>query len=130
MPTIRTLIPTLDPSDSYTKVQCDVSLRDKRTILSAVADDGIYTFIMAHTFSRLATFIRLHDIKSYDSSSRERLLEFIRNGTDTCVDRAAVNSNEPRATSGLQYTSASTSSQPSSLSPSRPKRKQGKETKE
>jgi len=130
MPTIRTLIPTLDASDSYTRVQCDVSLRDKRTILSAVADDGIYTFIMAHTFSRISTFIRLHDIKSYDSSQRERLLEFIRNGTDTCANRSAADIHESRTTQGLQHTAPSTSSKPSSPSAGGSKRKQGKETKE
>lgn len=129
MPTVRQLLPHV-PDDDLTKTQSWVSLRQKRIILSAVGDDGIFTFITRIAFERTAKFIQDNDIQSYDPSKFNLLIDFIRNGTDPRVDRSSSICNEPRATSGVQCKTPSTASVPSSdgKSSQRRGRKQSKQT--
>lgn len=105
MPSIAQLIRAevnLTPED-FTKTQVNCSLRDKRIILSAVADDGIFTYIIRHAYKRTAAYIIANDIKSYDPAKFEQFLEFIRNGTDPRVDRHATDKHVAGATSSGKH---------------------------
>ena len=77
MSTIRSVTPQIDQEkDVSIKVQVWVSQRDKRTILSAVGDDGVFTFVIRTAFKRLADFVTTNDIKSYDPASFNRFKMF------------------------------------------------------
>ena len=116
MPTIRTFTPQVDPeTDMQVKLQVWVSLRDKRTIMAAIGDDGIFTFVIRTQFKRLVNFIQKHDLTSYDPTSIARIVEFVRNGTDTCIDRPATAQHDTGAAKGVQHPDAPTPSKPSSV---------------
>lgn len=105
MQTVRQLLSekyTITPGDE-TKTQSWVSLSDKRTILAAIGDDGIFTLITRVTYARLAEFIRSQSITAYDPQSHKRLLEFICDGTDPRVARNPIDRNEPGAAQSLQH---------------------------
>lgn len=73
------------------KVQSLISREDKRAILAILGgDDGIYSYIIQTAFVRTADYIRSQNLSFYDASSRSRVLDFIRNGSDTCPVRDAV----------------------------------------
>lgn len=110
MPTIRSLIPKVDPPDELVKLQVWVSLHNKRTVLSAIGDDGIYTLIIATRLQQVADYIKKHDITSFDPESHAKLLDFICNGTDTrAVGHSAVRHDTGTAKS-IQHPDASASS--------------------
>lgn len=113
MPSIRSFTPPIDQeTDSPVKLQVWVSQRDKRTILAAVGDDGVFTFVIRTQFQRLAEFIRTNDLTSYDNpdASLTRIVQFVRNGTDTRPDRPAATQHDTRAATRLQHKNASASS--------------------
>lgn len=104
MPTIRSITPEIDQTlDQLTKVQVWVSLRDKRRILSAVGDDGVFTFVIRTQFQRLAQFIKDNDINSFDPSGFDRFVNFVRNGTDSRPDRVAAVFDDTRATTRSEH---------------------------
>lgn len=112
--TIRSQLPyahLFDPKNSspaMRKVQALVSADDKRTVLSALGgDDGILTFLIQHSFLRTAEFIRKNKLNVYDSSNYSRIVNFIRNGTDTCPSGDAPVSNDTGAASHNQHPTTS-----------------------
>lgn len=120
MPSIRAFTPPVDTEhDTLVKLQVWVSQNDKRTILSAIGDDGVFTFVIRTQFQRLTHFIRTNDLTSYNPADFTRLVEFVRNGTDTCVNRNAPAQHDTRTASGVQHKDAATKSQPVSTSSSR-----------
>lgn len=120
MPTIRSLTPAVDQiNDSSTKVQVWVSQRDKRRILSAVGDDGVFTFVIRTTFQRLATYIKDNDINSFDPASFDKFVEFVRNGTAPCSHRPDGVLDDNGTVKSLQHPDASTPGRTSGASKSR-----------
>ncbi len=85
MPTPRTLMPPLRPNDEFIRLNGNISLSDKRTVLSACADDGILNLISAYAFKHTAEFIRHYGIVSYDPAKFALLSDFICNRTDPRV---------------------------------------------
>jgi hypothetical protein len=90
MPTIRDQLPyahLLDrknDSPEMRKISVMVSVDDKRTITAALAgDDAIYSFIVQHAFQQTAEFIRINNLNVYNTHAHQRILNFIRNRTDT-----------------------------------------------
>ena len=111
MPTIRTLIPPINPADdSETRLNTRISQNDKRAVLGALGDDGCYEFVVATTFRRLADFIRANDLHCSSPADITRTIEFVRNGTDTRPDRDAPALNDPGTASRLQHKDASAKS--------------------
>jgi hypothetical protein len=112
MPTIRALTPPIDAETDFPiKLQTWVSNNDKRTVMSAVADDGVHTFIIRTTYKRIADFIRTNDLTSYDPASYARIVEFVRNGTDTRSDRPADVKHDAGAVTRLQHKDAAAKGQ-------------------
>lgn len=101
------------------KVQVWVSRRDKRAILSAVGDDGVFTFVIRTQFKRLANYVTTNDLKSYDPTDFDRFVNFVCNGSNTCVDRTATIQHESRTAKGLQHQDATAKSKSGSVSTGR-----------
>ena len=114
MPTIRQLTPTILAPDEAVKIQCWVSLRNKRRCLSAVGDDGVFTFIISHALQQAADFIETNDIKSYDPASFDRFVSFIRDRTDSRPVGHSPVKHDAGAAKSVQHKDAPTPSQSSS----------------
>lgn len=109
MPTIRDLLPYRDLDDSLmAKTQCPVALIDKRTVVSAIGDDGALTFVIQYAFIHAAKFIRANNIRSYDPASHERFIEYIRNGADPRAVGPSVTHDVTGGTSAVQRPDAPT----------------------
>lgn len=132
MPSIRDLTPRIDPEkEVLVKLQTWVPQSHKRTILAAIGDDGVFTFVIATTFKRLAEYVNTHNLTAGSPADFKRFVEFVRNGTDTRPDRPADVVNDTGTATRLQHQNASASSSPSSVGKSSPGRsgKQGVKTK-
>lgn len=105
MPTPRSLFPPLRPGDELIRLNGNISLSDKRTVLAACADDGIFTLITTHAFKQTADFIRANNIVSYDPASFKLLTDFICNRTDPCAARTPPVVDDARTAPRVQRTS-------------------------
>lgn len=112
MPTIKQFALPLDPGDELVKIQVWVSLKHKRRILSAVGDDGAYTFVISHAIKQASDFIANNDIHSYDTASFDKFVTFICNRTDTRALRDAPVQHELGAASGVQHPDATAKGKP------------------
>lgn len=106
MSSIRNILPYRSVSDEHmTKVQAHVAITDKRTVLSALGgDDGILTFVIQHAFLRTATFIRSNGLNLYDPANYDRLIQFVRDGSDPCAVRCAAPHADAGATPNREPT--------------------------
>lgn len=100
---MRQLIPPIAPGDELVKLQVWVSLRDKRRVLAAIGDDGVFTFITAYALHHAARFADTHTTVSYDPTSFTQFIEFIRDGTHPRADRPAVVVDEPGAVASSEH---------------------------
>ncbi len=90
MPSLRDQLPYASPIRSsddplMCRLQSYILLADKRTVLAAVGgDDAIISYVFQHAFKRTADFIRANGLNLYDPANYNRVLAFIRDGSDTC----------------------------------------------
>lgn len=85
MPTIRSQLPYKTNPDTQARIQAYVDREDKNTLLASMAgDDSIIAFLVQNTFIRTVAFIRQNNLNVYSPSNIERVLTFIRNGSDPC----------------------------------------------
>lgn len=116
MPSIRDLTPRIDPEkDVLVKLQTWVPQSYKRTILAAIGDDGVFTFVIATTFKRLAEYVNTHNLTAGSPADFKRFVEFVRNGADPRPDRIADVVNDTGTTTRLQHKDAAVASSPSSV---------------
>lgn len=109
-------------SPQLVKTQSLVSVDDKRTILAALGgDDGVFTLLIQTTFKRTADFIRANHLNSYDTTNYARVLDFIRNGSDTRPAGDAVTHHDPRPTQDSQRPTETASSKPAASLKGRPR---------
>lgn len=94
------------------RLQALVSPHDKRTLLAAVGDDGIYTYFIAHALRRAANYIRTHDIDCTDIAKRQQLLDFLRYDADTQVARPVAGVDDAGGTARVQRKNARSKSVP------------------
>ena len=108
-------------SPQLVKTQSLVSVDDKRTILAALGgDDGVFTLLIQTTFKRTADFIRQNHLNSYDTTNYARVLDFIRNGSDTRPPGNTPAHDDARPTQDSQRETAPTACKSAPRVQSRP----------